>query len=173
MEMLKPVVDGFMYNSSLLLLPNRFGPMALEQMELLRRANNLRARWWIAPDPEGDPIAAYDTFQYQCEVAAGTWLWAYMFSAQTPGALSTDLLVSVTDSCTGVPLFNDFANCGVVNSNGNSKMLPVILTQPRVFLQPALVNVEIANRTSADRLCQLLLMFAEPCLVFQDMRKNP
>lgn len=165
---LKPIVDGFMYNTSLLLLANRFGPMALGEMEIVRRAHNLRPRWWCIPDDFGEPIAPYDTFQFQVDVAPGSYLFGMMFCVITPGALVTDMLISVTDSCTGIPLFNDFVNCGGVSSNFNSKMLPVLLTKPRLILEPGLVNVEIANRTNANRNCQLLLMFAEPCRVFEE-----
>jgi len=168
---LRPKVDGFMYNTSLLLMPNRYLPFALGQLEFLRRANNYRARWWAVPDDEGEPIAAFDTFQFQVNVAPGSYLWGYMFSVNptlSPGALVTDLLVSAVDSCTGVPLFNDFANCGGANSNGNAKMLPVMMSKPRLVLAPGLVNVEIANRSNATRNCQLVLMFAEPCRVIDE-----
>ena len=165
---LKPIVDGFMYNTSLLLLQNRFFPFALGEMEIVRRANNLRPRWWCIPDEFGEPIAAYDTFQFQVNVAPGSYLYGMMFNNITNPDLPTDLLVSIVDSCTGIPLFNDFVNCGAIASNGNSKMLPVLLTKPRLILEPGLVNVEIANRTGATVNCQLVLMFAEPCRVFQE-----
>lgn len=163
----KPIVDGFMWNTSLLILPNQFGPDALMELEILRRAHNYRARWWCIPDDEGQPIAAFDTFQFQVEVSPGAYLWGMMF-ATVGGAAATDLLVSVVDSCTGIPLFNDFVNAGNMTPTGNSKMLPVIMTKPRLILAPGLVNVEIANRANQNRTCQLLLMFAEPCRVFEE-----
>lgn len=170
----KPIVDGFMWNTNLLILPNRFGPDALMELEILRRAHNYRARWWCIPDDEGQPIAAYDTFQFQVEVSPGSYLWGMMF-AMTPGEdvappapPVTNMLASVVDSCTGIPLFNDFLNCGNLAPTFNSKLLPVIMTKPRLILAPGLVNVEIANRTNAAMTCQLLLMFAEPCRVFEE-----
>lgn len=165
---LKPIVDGFMYNTSLLLLANRFFPFALGEMEIVRRANNLRPRWWCIPDDFGEPIQPYDTFQFQVNVAPGSYLFGMMFCVVTPDAPVTDMLVSVVDSCTGIPLFNDFVNAGAISSNFNSKNLPVLLTKPRLILEPGLINVEIANRTGSTRNCQLVLMFAEPCRVFQE-----
>lgn len=165
---LKPKVDGFMYNTSYLLLPNRFMPFALGELEFLRRANNYRARWWAIPDDEGEPIAAYDTFQFQVNVSPGSYLWGMMFSNITNRDLPTNLLVSVVDSCTGIPLFNDFVNCGGITTDNFAKNLPVILTKPRLILAPGLVNVEIANRTNASQTCQLVLMFAEPCRVLDE-----
>lgn len=183
---LRPKVDGFMYNTSLLLLPNRFFPFALGELEVLRRANNYRARWYCVPDDmEGNPtpttpigtqpIAAYDTFQFQISVSPASYLWGMMFASLTGGSLATDLQLSIVDSCTGIPLFNDFASGSVASPRStiqgvtrNSKALPVPLSKPRLILAPGLVNVEIANTTNAARQCQLVLMFAEPCHVLQD-----
>lgn len=164
----KPIVDGFMWNTSLLILPNRFGPDALMELEILRRAHNYRARWWCIPDDQGEPIAAYDTFQFQVEVSPGSYLWGMMFQSLTAGSLDTDLLISVVDSCTGIPMFNDFLSGFNLSPTFDSKLLPVIMTKPRLILAPGLVNVEIANRTASIRNCQLVLMFAEPCRVFEE-----
>lgn len=165
---LKPKVDGFMYNTSLLLLPNRFMPFALGEMDFLRRANNYRARWWAIPDDEGEPIAAFDTFQFQVNVSPGSYLWGMMFANITNRDSSGNLLISVVDSCTGIPLFNDFVNAQDTHTSNNAKNLPVILSKPRLILAPGLVNVEIANRTSGNINCQLVLMFAEPCRVLDE-----
>jgi hypothetical protein len=91
-----------------------------------------------------------------------------MFVNITNRDTPTDLLISVVDSCTGIPLFNDFANCGGTSTPNRAKMLPVIMSKPRLVLAPGLVNVEIANRTNATRNCQLVLMFAEPCRVIDE-----
>ena len=64
---LDQVVDGFSYNTNLLYLPNRYWPNALAQLDILRRANNLRARWWCVPDDIDEPIAAYSTSYFQTD----------------------------------------------------------------------------------------------------------
>jgi hypothetical protein len=75
----------------------------------------------------------------------------------------------VVDACTGVPLSNDFAFAQALHSNFQSRMLPVMLSQPRLILDPGIVAVEIANRTTTDAVCQLLLMFAEPCKIIEEI----
>ena len=172
---LRAKVDGFMYNSCLLYLPNRFMPAALTQLETLRRAQNFRARWFCIPDAQAEPIAAYDTFQYQVNIAPGSYLWGMMFNNLTAPNINSDLLISVVDACTGIPLFNDFVNATIASPGAagapptlTSRNLPVLLTQPRLVLEPGLVDVEIANQTNGSRTCQLVLMFAEPCRVFEE-----
>lgn len=181
-ERLKQVVDGFSYNNSLLWLPERYFPNALAQLDVLRRAANYRTRWWVVPDDIDQPIQPFDTLYFQCEVSAGSYLWGWRFiavSATDPddapvATTSSDLLVQVVDSCTGIPLFQDFANGGGNAPNFNSRMSPVCLaTQPRLILEPGLVNVEIANRTPNTIHCQLLLHFAESCkLINEETRQR-
>jgi len=185
--MLKQVVDAFTYNAALQLLPCRYFPQALGQMDILRRAVNHRARWYVVPDDQGEPVNPFDTFFYQIAAADGAYLWGYNFHTisatspdQTPVATqSSDLLVQVVDSCTGVPLFQDYCigSAAQVNSQGTadygSRMSPVLLTQPRLILDPALVNVYISNRTANTIYCQLLLMFTEPCLLVEEKAKCP
>lgn len=170
------VVDGFSYNTQLKYLPYRFFPNALAQLDILRRAANLRARWFVVPDDIDQPIQPYDTLYYQIEMAGGSYLWGYQFSsisavdpdgdpAETTAA---DILVQAVDSCTGVPIAQDFTNGAGSHSNFTSRCLPVLMTQPRLILDPGLVNVEISNRTANTITCQLLLMTAEPCKVIDE-----
>jgi hypothetical protein len=191
---LKQVVDGFSYNASLKYLPNRFFPNALAQLDILRRAANYRPRWWAIPDTP-NTVQPYDTFYMQCEVADGSYLWGYNFcvlAAEGPSdgpeiseptdlpkimapvsVAPTDLCIQVVDSCTGIPLFQDYANGGAMTINGDSRMYPILLTQPRLILEPGLVNVSIANRTANTIVCQLLLHFAEPCqTICEEERQN-
>ena len=174
--MLKQVVDGFSYNTMFNWLPVRYFPNALAQLDILRRAANYRPRWWAIPDDIGQPIQPYDTYYYQCEVSSGSYLWGYMFASVSAtdtdlapvSTTASDILIQVTDSCTGIPLFQDFANGGGNHSDFSSRMVPILLSQPRLILEPGLVNVEIANRTGNLITCQLLLMFAESCRVVNE-----
>ncbi len=180
--MLPQVVDGFSYNTMLLWLYNRFFPNALAQLDVLRRAVNYRTRWWVIPDDIDQPIQPYDTLYFQCEVSSGSYLWGGGFSsvsATTPAGAPTettasDILIQVVDSCTGIPLFQDFANAGGFHSNFSARMLPqFILSQPRLILEPGLVNVEISNRTPNTIHCQLLIHFAESCkLINEETRQK-
>jgi hypothetical protein len=180
-QMLKQVVDGFSYNTMLLWLWNRFFPNALAQLDVLRRAANYRTRWWVIPDDIDQPIQPYDTLYFQCEVSAGSYLWGYSFASisatdpsDTPVATTaSDILLQAVDSCTGIPLFQDFANGGGCHSDFSARMLPILLSQPRLILEPGLVNVEMANRTPNTIFCQWLMHYAESCkLINEETRQR-
>lgn len=175
-EWLPQVVDGFSYNANVFYLANRFFPNALAQLDILRRAKNYRARWWVVPDSADNPLQPYQTLFYQCEVADGSYLWGWSFaviSATTQGGASVsttprDICVEVVDSCSGIPLFMDFV-CGYgLSTSGGARLYPCLLTQPRVILEPGLVNVQLSNRTANLINCQLILHFAEPCRVIDE-----
>lgn len=179
--MLKHVVDGFTFNTSLQYLPVRFFPNALAQLDILRRAENYRARWFVVPDDLDQPIQPFDTFYYQINVAQGSYLWGYSFStisATDPNGApvettAKDILIQIVDSCTGVPLGVDFWNGGASHSSAAARLTPTLLTQPRLILEPGLCNVELSNRTANTITCQILLHFAEPCrVVDEDTRER-
>lgn len=179
--MLKNIVDGFTLNAALLYLPNRFFPNALAQLDVLRRAANYRARWHISPDDFNQPIAAYDTLQHQIHVNTGSYLWGWTFAIYTPVANQRpvevtaigNILVQITDSCSGIPFFSDFKTASDMRPNGNSQLWPVVLSQPRLILEPGLINIEIANAAATPAYCQLLLHFAEPCEQVEEDLRNP
>ena len=178
--MLKQVVDGFSYNTMLTWLPCRYFPNALASMDVLRRAANLRARWFTIPDDIQIPVQPYDTLYSQFEVAGGSRCWGYNFvsvkettpSGTVIAGVATHVSVQAVDSCSGVPLFQDVANGGGCSSNFTARCLPILLTKPRVILEPGLVNVEIANLTGNTITCQLLLMFAEPCRLIDESERQ-
>jgi hypothetical protein len=173
---LDQVVDGFSYNTNLLYLPNRYWPNALAQLDILRRANNLRARWFVIPDDIDQPIQAYDTLYFQIQVEPGSYFFGYQFatikaldpSGSPVGTTESDILLQAVDSCPGIPLFQDFANGGGCHSNFSARCLPILLTQPRLVLEPGLVNIQVSNRTANTIYCQWLLHFAEPCRVITE-----
>lgn len=166
--MLPNIVDGFTLNAALLYLPKRFFPNALAQLDVLRRAANYRPRWYCVPDDFNQPVAAYDTLQYQIQVVPGSYLWGMNWTV-LDGELS-DLYIQITDSCTEIPLGSDFQAGAAFRPSGASQLWPRILGQPRLILEPGLVNVEIANTQASSRQCQLLLHFAEPC---QQLEEQP
>lgn len=173
---LAQVVDGFSYNTQLLFLPDRYFPNALAQLDILRRAANYRPRWFCVPDDFDQPILPYDTLYYQIEVSANTFFWGYSFtsvSATAPddspiATTASDLLIQAVDACTGIPLFQDFANGGGCSSNFTARALPILLTEPRLILNPGLINVEVSNRTPNTINCQMLLHAAEPCRIITE-----
>lgn len=177
---LPQILDGFSYNDQLIDLPDRYFPKALNGMDILRRATNFRVREFCLPTNFEVPIAPFDTLYHQLEVAGGSYLWGYNFaslSATDPtgapvATTATDLLIQAVDSCTGIPLFQDFMNGGGASSSGNARCFPILLTQPRLILEPGLVNVEISNRTPNSITCQLRLRFAESCKLVDEVGRE-
>lgn len=171
-----PVIDGFMYNPHTRYWPNAYAPLALTNvgMEVLRRANLLRPRWYVLPDAQSTPIAAYETFENQVQVTAGSYLWGltYIEFAVEGDVLipstGANGLINIVDSCTGVSMTQDYMVGRGVGSFGTAgsrnPMSPQLLSQPRIISAPGLINVEIANKSGSDLNCQLVLFTAEPCV---------
>ena len=177
---LPQVVDGFSYNTMLQYLPERYFPNALAQMDALRRAAGYRARWITAPDDIAEPIQPYDTYQGQFALAGNSYLWGYHFSSisatdptDAPVATTaTDLCLQVSDSCSSIPIFQDFINGNGAHSNFTARCFPILLSKPRLILDPGLVTVEIANRTANTIFAQLILMFAESCRLVDEQTRR-
>jgi hypothetical protein len=174
-----PIIDGFSLNMAIRYLPYVWEAHALAQMEILRRANLFRPRWHVLPDQQNTPIAAYDTYEFQAGVLAGSYLWGIQFTqfdgsveeptTYTPVAPS-DSLIQVTEACTGIALFQDFVAGGGFSffrttGRPRGEAVPYLLSRPRIIMEPGLVNVEIHNRSAVPLTCQLILFFAEPCVV--------
>lgn len=179
--MLKQIVDGFSYNTELNYLADRYFPNALASMDVLRRAANFRPRWFTIPDDvNNNLLQPYDTFYSQLDIAGGSRLWGYQFASlseltpagTTIAGVNTHVAVNWSDNCSGVPQSQDAMNGGGCSSNFTARALPVLLTRPRVFLDPGTVNVEIFNLTGNTITCQFLLMFAEPCRLIDEEERQ-
>lgn len=172
------VLDGFSLNLNIRYLPYHYYAACLTQSEVLRRANLYRARWIVLPDDFNTPIPAYDTFEGQVKVVPGAYLWGFQlnqFNAAFALVAAADAIIQVTDACTGIPLFSDYAGgsgfstfSAAPGTDAHGGVAPHLLTQPRLIMEPGLLNVEIANRAVTALRCQLLLCFSEPCVVLED-----
>jgi len=168
--MLKQIVDGFSYNPNLLYLPCRYWANALAQLDPLRRAKNYRPRWFVSPSG-GQVISAYDTFFDQFQIPEGSILWGYNFNAisvEDEEILASYFMLQVRDSCTGEPLFRDYINGGGMTCPGNTRCYPIILSQMRPVVGSGKFDISLANLTSSNLSCQLLLHFAEPCAMVDE-----
>ena len=171
--MLNQIVDGFSYNTVYRPSNRNFFTHALAQMDVLRRASNYRARWWVIPDAQGQPIQPYDTFDFQCEVADRSYLWGYNFviiktvnpSQQVIANNLANIQIQVVDSCTKVPLFQDYASGANTGTSFEARYPVILLSRPRLILEPGLVAVSLTNTTANTITCQLILLFAEACKV--------
>ena len=164
--------DGFAFNPAYWLNPYSYSAGALAQMEVLRRAATYRPRWYMVPDEINQPVPAYTTLEYGIKVTAGSYLWGWRFlqlnSRTWAQAAATGVVVQITEVCTGIPLMREFTEGSAFaqwNASPQARgiILPSILTQPRLFLEPGDITVEICNLGSSPVDCCLLLHFAEPC----------
>jgi hypothetical protein len=180
--MLRQILDGFSYNPNLLYLPNRFWPNALAQLDPLRRAKNYRPRWIVVPET-GEAIDAYDTLFFQFQIPEGCWLWGYNFNSAGADPVNlppANFNLKLTDACTGVSLFQDYANgagCAAGQGSGSvvskSKCVPVLLSQPRPIVGSGKIDAAIENSSTVAATCQWLLHFAEPCAMIDEATGKP
>lgn len=169
-------VDGFTLNPTILLWPYAYTAGALAQMEVLRRANTYRPRIYAVPDDFNQPLDAYQTLEYQIKVAAGSYVWGVMFHQYSAGWLQQDptgVVVQITDACTGIPFYSEFAQPKGISGYDSTPYpglasMPQLLTQPRLILEPGDINVELCNVGSTTQRCQLLIFTAEPCEVIAE-----
>lgn len=162
----KPIVDGFTYTFSRIPALTSYYNNCIAQLEILRRANGYHLRIYCVPDDFNNPIGAFLTFEYQVRTQPGAYLYAYQFSIVGAGAPS-DVLFQVTDSCTETKLFSDFiagSSMAETTAGIGLNRPPCLMSQPYLVGPPGQLNVEMSNRASAARNCQLLLFLAEPSL---------
>jgi len=170
----RDIVDGFTMSASQLLGPQSTRALALGQMDTLRRASAMRSRHYIAPLSSDEPIKAYSQNEYQIGLTPGSYVWGLSFSIFAAEIANAEFVhIQITDACTETGFFSDyvrginFMTQGSLASNffpSGAFRAPCLLTQPRLIGDPAKLNVEIYNSSSADLHPQLLICVAEPCL---------
>lgn len=164
-----PVVDGFTYSLRRLFDPGWFEPMALGQLEALRKAGAYRPRWYAFPqDWESLSIPAYTTVEQQVRMTPGAYLWGFA------GNLPANVYLKVVEGDTGIPLFSDFMSSDSVSVTFDSYRRPILLTQPRLITGPGWINVEIANSNGFPpiRDVQLVFFTVEPCRPFGEVKEG-
>jgi hypothetical protein len=175
MRVIEQVVDGFTLDQGFTELPFTLPALVTGQLETLRRAVNLRPRWYQFPtvDPT---VAVFPTlglrgnYEKQFRVEPGSWLWGY--TAFGPFSFS------VWEEETGRRFSFDFlqaqdAGAGLSTRIPGVRSRLAVLGEPWVILKPGLVNVElyaVAPALGAVTAQELVLWFAEPvCAVEREM----
>lgn len=155
------IVDPFTYSTTLRLLPTQTRAHNLAQMDVLRRARSYKARYYTAPDPLVDPIAAYSQVETQIRAIPGTYVWGISLFLSVSISSPLSLKIQVTDTSTEIPLFSDYIR-GVMLQQSVGQRCPTFLGQPRLISEPGQMNVEIYNDNAVPATVQLVLFCAEP-----------
>jgi hypothetical protein len=178
MNGLPTIIDGFTLNPSIRCRPGYYMASALGSLDVLRRANTYRPKWYVVPDEEHSTIAAYQTLEYQLRVTPRSYVWGMIlnqFNLVAPFAqINADTVwCQITDSCNGIPFFSDFVRgrgfqtLQATVTDQRNAMLPYLFSQPRLILEPGLLAVELANTAATAIRPQLILLTAEPCEVYK------
>jgi hypothetical protein len=183
------VVDGFCYDLTTAYLPCRYVPMALGQLEALRKAGQYRARLYPVPEELLAPIPPYDTVEQQVRIVPGSYLYGWTISARVTGGgvmyydTPINILIRMTEGATGIPLMGDFLYAtnmgGLVAIPAFTPVgagVPTLMTEPRLIVEPGWINVEITNNSQVAvpgppvvfSGIQIVLYCAEPCQVVED-----
>ncbi len=162
-------VDGFLLNCRLKWLPERYAPNALGQLDFLRHSTDYRARWYGVPQDPSQVIGAGRTLLYQVRVVPGSWLWGWSFASIGIG--EDQFYVQIGDKCTNKTFFSSPVTGNALRSTDTTaNIFPVLFAQPYLVRAPGLLDVQITNRDVAvDRIAQLLIHAAEPCVVFDEL----
>ena len=178
MNPLPSIIDAFTLNPALRPRPGYYMQSAVASMDVLRRANTYRPKWYVVPDDEHATIAAYQTLEYQLRVTPRSYVWALIvnqFGLAAPFVQTNadDVWVQITDTCNGIPFFSDFERGRgwqtrqASATDERNQMFPYLFTQPRLILEPGLLAIELANTSAAAIRPQLIIFTAEPCEVYK------
>ena len=171
MSLTRQAVDGFSLDQGFRNMPFEYPALVLGQLEVLRKARNIRPKWYQFPTLDGTTafptIHARGAFERQVRVTGGSWFWGYtMF-----GAFSWQ----VTEQATGRRFSFDYgltqnsvgANFGMV---APVKSRLAMIGEPWLILHPGMLNVELYDVTGAENVQELVLYMAEPvCSVEREM----
>jgi hypothetical protein len=176
-----PVIDGFVFSTKLR-CDLQFRQAAVEQYERLRRAKTYRQMQWLIPrgpvgvtDVEGAAtIPAYDSYEKQVQVGAGSVIWGYSFVGITGGEHTPQTLnpgsmsFEVRDACDDIPLFSEICTRlyavqnPITPSPGFNQVPQQYLAKLLIVGPPGLLNVVIANTYNTTQLAQLVLFGGQP-----------
>lgn len=169
--MLSNIADGFTLHPGMIELPGRYEPMAIAQLELIRRAKTYRPYWMLVPE-SSKTIGAYDNYSYQVHLKPGSWLCGLQLTVldvldQPELAMSGAILsVQITETFSGAQLFSEHSRtqplCNQAWFGDASHLQFFLLSEPKVVVEPGDLDIEVCNLTDLGRKWQLMLLTAEP-----------
>jgi hypothetical protein len=167
-EPLRNIVDGFTHNMNLRPLCNQYPILALQEMEMIRRAKNLRPRWYAVPENTGIVIPARGVYEYQVSVAPGSLFYGIVWDN------SNHLYsVQITDACTDIALFSE--HCPSDSYDTTNFRGVCLLPRPTIILEPGVLVVEIGSTdpaASSAVTLQIVLLFAETIIACPEQEQQ-
>ncbi len=165
-------IDGFLYSTTLRMLPSQYRANALAQIEVLRRARSYKGKVYVSPDNLVLPVAAYSQVETQSRMAPGTYIWGISIYVSA----TTNVKINITDKCTEIPLFSDYVLAALFKQQttgiSSTQRSPTILAQPRLIDAPGQVNVEVYNGNAEALTVQVALYCAEPIIPNPDIKEG-
>lgn len=154
-------MDGFSLMSRLVPLPGRYYNMALEELALLRRdPSRYQCKLHVVPENLTLSLDAYGGEHiHRLTVVPGTILYGVQFAVLTSGGLASDLVIQI--ALDGEPISAAPVLGSAYAGSGTYAFKPCLLPAPTA-IAGGLIEVKIANRATAARVCQLVLCCAEP-----------
>lgn len=169
--MLSSIADGFTLHPGMIETPGRYEPMAIAQLELIRKAATYRPYWVRLPEV-GESVKAYGSYSYQVHLKPGSWLCGLQLtvlnvSDQPELSVNSSVLsIQITETFSGAQLFSEHSRtqplCNQAWFGDTSRLQFFLLSEPKVVVEPGDLDVEVCNLTDLDRNWQLLLLTAEP-----------
>ncbi len=150
---LPTIIDAFTLNPAIRNRPGYYMASALASMDVLRRANTYRPKWYVVPDEEHAILPRYQTLQYQVRVTPRSYIWGMLlnqYAVAIPQAITNadDVWCQITDTCNGIPFFSDFVRklCREIRRVAPARgvqLPPLILGNEKALLEPV---KELARR---------------------------
>lgn len=143
---------------------------ALAAMEPLRKALGYEPHVEVIPDSQHQSLAPRATWDHRVSVPPGTWLWATSGSSQQPEGFS----VQITDFASRTNLFSGLVNWNNITGQGSVSVPDAtgaavhlstphhIFNAPFPIVEPATLNVQLANLSANANQVQLVLWMLQP-----------
>jgi hypothetical protein len=169
--MLSAIADGFTLHPGMIEIPGRYEPMAIAQLELLRRSKTYRPYWVRVPEGS-QTVGAFGSFQYQVHLKPGSWLYGLQLTVldvldQPVLSMNSAVLsIQITETYSGAQLFSEHSRtqplCNQCWFGDTSRLQFFPLAEPKVIIDPGDLDIDVCNLTDLARKWELILFTAEP-----------
>jgi hypothetical protein len=168
-----PIVDGLCYDLTIgPTLPQLYKPMAMGQLEKVRKAQGLRPKWYAVPEQNGViEVPSLGYYRAQIQVEPGSYLIGILPTNDVFTTI-TGFELKLWEGETGIQFFHNFVEMSAfIDAVPPTPDSPAIyLPEPRLILHPGWIGVEIANMFGGGAVPGVewfMLLVAEPITPIQ------